>query len=395
MILAGIINTVLLVMHPQLAIRYRKLAGNWPNIAVPVSVNEKYLWRKIIDRNPLFITLSDKLLVKEFCAGHFPQVRTAKVLWTGTDIRTTPAKLLREPGFLKANHASGFNIRLGPDVELPELDDLHATTQGWLRTKWHRYHAEWGYADVQPKLFIEEYLAPTGAALDAGNLDITIYAFGSRVSHIAAMLGHKSGLTHVGRFDEYGTRLAIPTPDNPGKLPPPGQMPPGDVAVLPLEFKLPVDTAAIVELSRSMSRQSDHLRVDFLWDGQDWYLTEVTLYSMGGFIAYSDEELLDNMSDAWELRESWPMNHIRNKAGGNSISTGCTKNSMAVPIEPGCIPSARMPPAAIQYHTANIYLSVSIQFFAHHIGIFKSAFIDAQKGSIADGTRLQRAQFRF
>lgn len=309
MMLAGLINAAFLLTHPKLAVRYRRLAGRWPNIAVPATVNEKYLWRKIVDRNPLFVTLSDKLLVKRYCADHFAQVRTAKVLWTGDDIRTAPAHLLREPGFLKANHASGFNIRLGPDVDLPMLDDLHATTQGWLRTKWQQYHSEWGYADVQPKLFIEEYITPAGAVSDAGNLDITIYAFGSRVSHIAAMLGHKSGLSHVGRFDEHGVRLAIPTPDNPGKLPQPGIMPPGDVAILPLEFRLPPDTAAIVELSRSISQESDHLRVDFLWNGNDWYLTEITLYSMGGFIAYTDEELLTKMTQVWDLRDSWPMNH--------------------------------------------------------------------------------------
>ena len=304
MIAESFINAALLLAYPRLALQYHRLAGHWPNIAVPSTINEKYMWRKIIDRNPLFITLSDKLLVKDYCASHFPQVRTAKVVWTGHDIRSAPPQLLRQPGYLKANHASGFNLRLGPDVELPAPDELHATTQGWLRTKWHRYHNEWGYADVQPKLFIEEYIPPSGPA---GNLDITVYSFARRVSHISAMLNHKSELTHVGRFDEYGKRLAIPTPDNPGKPPPPGISPPGDVAILPLDFDLPPGTPSIVELSRTMTQHSDHLRVDFLWNGSHWYLTEITIYSMGGFIGYTDDELLGKMTDFWHLQDSWPM----------------------------------------------------------------------------------------
>lgn len=300
----GLINTALLLAHPRLALRYRKLAGHWPSVAVPVTINDKYMWRKIIDRNPLFVTLSDKLLVKDYCTEHFPQVRTAKVLWTGKDIRSVPSQLLREAGYLKANHASGFNLRLGPDVELPAMDELLKMTQGWLRTEWHRYHHEWGYADVEPRLFIEEHIAPTDPA---GNLDITIYAFGPRVSHISAMVDHKSELTHVGRFDEHGNRLAIPTPGNRGKSPPAGISPPGEVEILPMDFKLPSGTASIVDLSRTMSQLSDHLRVDFLWNGHDWYLTEITLYSMGGFIAYTDEGLLQKMTDYWHLQDAWPM----------------------------------------------------------------------------------------
>ncbi len=293
-------NTVLSLMHPVLVARFVQNCGHLPSVAVPETTDEKYLWRKIFDRNPLFVTLSDKLETKRYMAERFPAVKTAQVLWEGDDIRNAPRELLDLPGFLKANHASGFNFRLGTSA--PDLDELHRLTRKWLRVRYHTKHGEWGYAGVRPRLFIEEDL---GADATDELTDFTIYAYNERITHFATMHGHKTNHVKVARFDGDGKRLARPLAGASKVL---GKDQLGQemiASVLPATYRLPPGFEQMLSYSRELTKGCDHLRVDFIWNGHDFFLTEVTIYSMAGYIDYEDDALIRQMASSWELRDSW------------------------------------------------------------------------------------------
>ena len=55
----------------------------------------------------------------------------ADVLWDGDDLSQAPEALLRSPGYLKANHGSGFNVRLGPRAASKQA--LVRMSRKWLR----------------------------------------------------------------------------------------------------------------------------------------------------------------------------------------------------------------------------------------------------------------------
>ncbi len=293
-------NAVLWSMHPILVSKFAVNCRHLPSLAVPETANEKYLWRKVFDRNPLFVVLSDKLETKHYIAQQCPALRTARVLWEGDDIHDAPPHVLNSPGFLKANHASGFNLRLGAGGQ--DLEDLHRLTSKWLRVRYHRQHGEWGYADVKPRLFIEEDLE-VGASEDL--TDFTVYAYGNRITHIAVMHGHKTNNVKVARFDGRGNRLARPLAGARKIL---GKDQDGHdivASVIPESYRLPPGFEQMLSYSRQLTKDCDHLRVDFIWNGQAFYLTEVTIYSMAGYIEYDDEDLLQQMGRSWDLRESW------------------------------------------------------------------------------------------
>lgn len=293
-------NTVLSLMHPALVAKFVLNCGLLPSVAVPETTDEKYLWRKIFDRNPLFVTLSDKLETKRYMAERFPTVKTARVLWEGDDVRSAPRELLTSPGFLKANHASGFNFRLGTGE--PDLAELHRLTRKWLRVRYHAKHGEWGYAGVRPRLFIEEDL---GADATEELTDFTIYAYDERITHFVTMHGHKTNHVKMARFDAGGRRLARPLASACKVI---GKDQDGQeivASVLPQTYRLPPDFERMLSYSRELTKGCDHLRVDFIWNGHDFFLTEVTIYSMAGYIVYEDEALIQQMAGSWDLRESW------------------------------------------------------------------------------------------
>ncbi|TIL70599.1 MAG: hypothetical protein E5Y89_22605, partial [Mesorhizobium sp.] len=57
---------LLTLRHPALVFRFIRKLGYLPNPAAPRSHHELMLWRKIVDRDPLFVTLTDKLAAKDY-----------------------------------------------------------------------------------------------------------------------------------------------------------------------------------------------------------------------------------------------------------------------------------------------------------------------------------------
>ena len=68
--------------------------GYLPNPAAPESYHERVLWRKIFDRNPLFVTLTDKLAAKAHMSSACPELALPRTLWSGRDAIDIPLNLL-------------------------------------------------------------------------------------------------------------------------------------------------------------------------------------------------------------------------------------------------------------------------------------------------------------
>ena len=276
---------------------FAQRVGTSPNICVPRSIWDKYLWRKFFDHDPKFTVFCDKLAAKRYAAERCPDLPAASVLWQGDDIRQAPPELLMGPGFLKSNYGSGFYLKL--DEQPRSLDELRAITKGWHRG-WHhtkprkwKYRGQWGYKNVPRTLFIEEDLNVLGSAQF---LDFSVYVFGGRITDFSVSLDHKTNHSKYATFDASGRRSI--SKNTTAKYSP-----------LPEEFELPVSPTKICDLARRIAGDSDHLRVDLMWNGEQLYFSEITVYSQGGIPLRFKEPLSSEMTDAWDLRRSWFLTH--------------------------------------------------------------------------------------
>lgn len=57
-------------------------------------MNEKFFWRKIFDRSPEFIEVSDKLRIRHWLVKNRVDIDSPPILWTGTDPAQIPDDLL-------------------------------------------------------------------------------------------------------------------------------------------------------------------------------------------------------------------------------------------------------------------------------------------------------------
>ncbi len=285
------VNCLLYVLHPRLIFQYWRNLGRFPNVAAPRDVNEKMLWRKVFDRNPDFVQFSDKLRAKQYVQRQAPGIAQCPVLWNGTDLDDLPEHLSGQPCLLKANHSSGMNILL--DGGPVDRRGLKKSTRNWLAHRHDRVHGEWGYRDVVPELFLEADIS-SGQRTDL--VDLIVYVFSNTVALIVATIGEKTDHEQVALFDAKGERLdAVPVSYRNGWR----------AAALPDDFRLPLDAAVLVRHALAIANGTDHLRVDFMWNGEQLYFCEITVYPGGGYRAYSDPGIVEVMTRSWNIADSW------------------------------------------------------------------------------------------
>ena len=138
--------------------RFEKIMGYKCNFANPKSHNEKVMWKKYKDRDPLLTITSDKIKVKGYVedvlgknTGMFSQR-----LYEGYDLADS-VKYMNKPCVIKMNNASGRNIFISEanDKIISEAVSLIISKE-WMTKKYGAEKDEWAYQDIKPGLVIEK-----------------------------------------------------------------------------------------------------------------------------------------------------------------------------------------------------------------------------------------------
>jgi hypothetical protein len=281
-----------LLRHPKLHAIYLRRARRIPDVAFPHRYSERMLWRKLFDRNPLFVTFADKLATKDWIHARCPDLPIPRTLWVGTDPADIPPELIRPGVAVKANHGSTFNLLIRDTV--PERSHLIATCRRWLSSDWGRHHGEWHYGKVQRRIFLEELVGGDGPLFD-----LQVRAGGGRVGLCSIVLDAKTRQQSVRYMDPEG-RIVM------AGLDPSTQ--------IPSSIATPRALQRAVIAARRLSVDVDFARFDFLSDGEHLWAGEVTIFPAAGYGDFQGETFALAMM-AWDLRYSW---FLREGSAGGS-----------------------------------------------------------------------------
>jgi hypothetical protein len=130
---------------------------SWPDLARPQSFSEKLQWRKLHDRRPLLTTFADKVKVRDYVKQTVGERYLTDLYWVAEDPRTLRFEELPKKFVLKTNHGTRWNI-LVPDQTQANRDECVAQLAQWLQDRYPLERCEWGYHDVKPLAFAEEFL---------------------------------------------------------------------------------------------------------------------------------------------------------------------------------------------------------------------------------------------
>ena len=269
---------------------FRQWVGYDPDVALPKRYHEKLFWRKIFDHNPDFVLFCDKLATKDYVARMAPEVRTPKTLWSGDRIKDAPRELFSRAVVVKANHGSNYNYFWnGPGDDFGKLSGL-ATK--WMGEDYGARYLEWGYYGVKKRLFIEEWIS---SEEPDGFVEMNIRCSDGKAILGSIILRNKTERMQAGYFETDGTRPAW----NDDSISP---------LRIPRDYTIPACYHRAVELSKKLSVGQDYLRVDFMSDGKQLYVGEITVYPNAGLSpakptgAKCCETIV---AENWDLKKSW------------------------------------------------------------------------------------------
>lgn len=276
-----VVDAWIYLAHPRLVWQFRKKTGGWPRAGCPRSYHEKMLWRRLFDRNPLFVTMCDKLTAKDHARSHSADVRIPRTLWQGARPEDIPAGLLEGRVMVKANHGCKFNRHIFEDNDRSALE---ADANRWLRTTYGTRNCQWGYAGVARKIFVEEMLLSGGEPV---RKELKCHVFGGRV-YLCNLIIDRSFAPRSCAFDRDGNRIG-----SIGKFPDAGDEP------------LPSCYADAVVVVEELCQDIDYVRCDMYLQGAVVYFGEFTVYPDAGFVKFRSSEIMAAMARRWELRTSW------------------------------------------------------------------------------------------
>lgn len=249
---------------------YRAYLGCFPDLNKPQSYNEKLQWLKLYDRNPLYTTLSDKYLVRDFVSERIGEQYLVPLLGVWDHVEEIDYDSLPNQFVLKCNHDSG-SVVVCKDKESLDRKIANAKLKKALKTQYFWKGREYNYKDIKRKVIAEEYLCDgEGDELT----DYKYFCFDGVPRFIQVDRGRFS--KHVRNFYdsdwnfidvEYGC--------------------PNDKVTLD---RMPHLHGKMLKLAATLSAGFPHVRVDFYVSKGQVYFGEMTFHHGGGFMTIIPKE---------------------------------------------------------------------------------------------------------
>lgn len=243
----------------------------------PKTFNEKLQWLKLYDRKPEYITMVDKIEVKEYVAERIG----ADFIIPTLGVWNTPEEIdwnsLPKQFVIKWNHDSG-SIVVCKDKDTFDRNAAIKKLSYGQKVNGFWFGREWPYKGVKPKLLAEELLVESGEAAvnsEDGLIDYKFMCFNGVV---------KCCFTCTGRFSEEGMKVTFY--DN-------------EWNIMPFERSHPRETKPMQKPScyeqmkaaaEKLSKDLPFARIDFYEVNNHPYFGEITLYPGSGHEAFQPEE---------------------------------------------------------------------------------------------------------
>jgi len=281
-------------LHAYLVFRgavraFRREIGCYPHIAMPVTYHDKMFWRRIVDRNPAFVTYCNKLAAKQIFSSLDDPIPVPETLWTGTRPEDLPDELMRPDIVVKLNAGCNSNWFFADDGT--DRTAFNRTCRQWLSKPFGTWTAEWAYWPTERILMAESVIATDRS----GMVELKVHLFGGEVFYTLIYVDEKTPNCKSAIFDVSGNRLAV---TNSLVMKDPS-------LALPADYRVPGCYARAMSAARAIARDSDYLRVDFVVAGDRLYGGEITPYPTAGLMTNSDPAVMAEMGRCWDLTRSW------------------------------------------------------------------------------------------
>ena len=251
--------------------KYYLYNHKWLNLNDPQTYNEKLNWLKLYYHNPLYTTLVDKVLVKEYVAKKIGREHVIPTLCHWDSFDEIDFDKLPNQFVLKTNHDSG-GIVICKDKATFDKEAAKKKLMKSLKHDYYRFSKEWPYKNVKRQILAEQYME------DESGFELKDYKWfcfdgEAKILFIASDRQVKEVETKFDFFDVDFKHLPIIN-GHPN-------------AVLPIPK--PNGFEKMKELAQILSNGLPHVRIDFYDVNGQIYFGEMTFYHNSGFSVFEPD----------------------------------------------------------------------------------------------------------
>lgn len=239
------------------------------NLDKPQTFNEKLQWLKLHDRKPLYPTIVDKLLVKDWVASKIGAEYIIPTLEVYNSVNDIELQSLPNQFVLKCNHDSG-NVVICRDKLSFDLKSAKYKLQKSYDFNYYWNSREWPYKKIKKKVFAEELLKQDKQEYDIDDIrDYKWFCFNGEPKYCQVIQDRNTCET-IDFFDInwchqafIGLNLNASNAAN--------------------VIKQPQGLKTMISIARILSKDIPFARIDLYEINNRVYFGEITLYPMSGF----------------------------------------------------------------------------------------------------------------
>lgn len=252
-----------------LQIKYRYKFNKKLDLKKPQTFNEKLQWLKLYDRNPEYTKMVDKYEAKKYVANIIGEEYIIPTLGVYDKFEDINFATLPNQFVIKCTHDSGGLIICKDKTKL-NIKEARKKISKSLKRNYFYTGREWPYKNVKPRIIAEQYM------VDESGTELKDYKF--------FCFNGEPKLLFVAKDRPYATKFNY-----------------YDMDFKKLPFKQhyknfndyiekPKGFEKMIELSRKLSKDIPHVRVDFYDINGKVYFGELTFYHFSGFEKFEPEE---------------------------------------------------------------------------------------------------------
>lgn len=247
--------------------------GYCPNIDNPQTFNEKILWCKFNDHNPLITKCCDKYAVKAYIREKVGMHYILPVIATWEKAEEINFEALPEKFVLKVNWSSGYNIIVKNKNDINKEAVIKQLNK-WILPESNSYYDtfNWGYKHMKPIIYAEKYIEQ----IDGQVYDYKFFICNGKFEFMFIATDRQEGHLTYTFFDKSFNVLPCTYGHKPNANPLPNK---------------PHNWEKMIEVAEKLAKPFNFVRVDFYEINKtEFYVGEMTFYSGGGTLGFDPIE---------------------------------------------------------------------------------------------------------
>jgi len=261
---------------------FKKKTGRALELENPVYYNDKLQWLKLNWYDSDAGKCADKYGVREFVEDKIGPEYLNKLIAVYQAVEEIDIKVLPNKFVLKGTHGSGFNLICRDKAK---IDWMRARKEmrRWMRSKYYLQNREWVYKDIRPRIICEVFLEDSDGKPP---MDYKVFCFNGEPKFVQV---------DIDRFGQHKQNFYDTNWD-----------------VLDVEIWCDKDKDMLIErpkkfdemleISRKLSAQFPHVRVDLYNLGGKIIFGELTFFHLSGMAKFRDVEFEGQMGVWLDLK---------------------------------------------------------------------------------------------